>query len=84
MGDAGMPRQFRGLIVWLLLAAVSFAISVLAISGVILKNDTVGQVIWCVMWGLVGISWLGRFYVERKKAQQASSGETGQPSADER
>jgi hypothetical protein len=71
------------LIVWLLLAAVSFAISVLAITGVILKNDRGGQMIWCVMWALVGASWLGRFYVERKKAQRAAA-EAGRPSIGDR
>ena len=78
-----MPRQGKRLIVWLLLAGVSYAISVLAIAGVILKNDEVGQVIWCVMWALVGLSWLGRFFIERKKAQRATRG-AGHSSAGDR
>jgi hypothetical protein len=53
--------------VWMLLALVSFVIAVLAFSGTILADDTVGKVIYGVLWSAIGLAWLGRYFISRKR-----------------
>ena len=41
---------------------VSFVIVATIFSGVILKNDVVGRLIFGLVWVLVGIGWLGQYF----------------------
>jgi hypothetical protein len=40
---------------------VSFVIAAISFSGVILKNDLVGRLIFGFVWVIVGIGWLGQY-----------------------
>ena len=62
-----MKERSRGSVVWLFLAAISFFIALLAAFGVILASDGTGRLIYGVLWGLIGLGWLGRYFVVRKK-----------------
>ena len=62
-----MDRRNTQSIVWTLLALISFAIAVLAFSGTILAEDTVGKIVYGVLWTLIGLAWLGRCFVSRKR-----------------
>jgi len=45
---------------WFLIATIiCFAIAVLALTGVILRGDVVGRVIFGCVWALLGVVWLG-------------------------
>jgi len=46
---------------------VSFVIAAICFSGVILKNDAVGRLIFGFVWLIVGIGWLGQYLHHRKK-----------------
>jgi hypothetical protein len=65
-----MANLNTGSIVWILLAIVSFIIAALALSGVILARDMTGRVIYGVLWTAIGLSWIGRYVVVRRKAEQ--------------
>lgn len=41
-----------------LYSLISFFIAALSLSGVILKTDLTGRIIWCCIWGIVGLFWL--------------------------
>lgn len=46
---------------------VSFVIAAISFSGVILKNDAVGRLIFGFVWLIVGIGWLGQYFHHTKK-----------------
>ncbi len=62
-----MAEQGARRIVWVLLAAVCFAIALLAAFGVILARDDTGRIIYGVVWSLLGVSWLARYVVARRR-----------------
>jgi len=45
---------------------VSFVIVAINFSGVILKNDVVGRLIFGFVWLIVGIGWLGQYFYRTK------------------
>ena len=47
-------------------ALIAFLIAALSITGIILKTDLEGRVIWTVVWGLVGVAWLAGIVRSRK------------------
>lgn len=46
---------------------IAFLIAALSITGVVLKIDLTGRVIWCVIWGAIGVAWLLGIVRSRKK-----------------
>ncbi|TFH01008.1 MAG: hypothetical protein E4H13_05970 [Calditrichales bacterium] len=54
-------------IVWLLLAAVSWIIALLAATGNILADDTTGRLIYTIAWAAIGLGWIGRYMIEKRK-----------------
>ncbi len=46
---------------------VSFVIAAISFSGVILKNDVVGRLIFGFVWVIVGIGWLGQYFNLKNK-----------------
>ena len=64
-----MNERNKGSIIWLLLATISFTIALLAVFGVILSNDGVGRLIYGVLWSMIGLSWMGRFFIARNKTE---------------
>jgi hypothetical protein len=65
-----MSKPEKGSIVWLLLALVSLTIAALAFAGVILSRDMTGRLIYGILWTALSLSWIGRYVVARKKAEQ--------------
>jgi len=43
-------------------SVVCFLISVVAFSGLILKSDVTGRVIFGVVWAALGVVWLGSYF----------------------
>lgn len=39
-------------------ALIAFLIAALSITGIILKTDLEGRVIWTLVWGFIGVAWL--------------------------
>lgn len=64
-----MAKQGKGPIVWILLAAVCFVVAALAGAGMILRSDSIGRLIYGVLWSLIGVSWLGRYFIARRREQ---------------
>lgn len=62
-----MSEKNTGSIIWLALAIISFAISLLALFGVILSNDGIGRLIYGVLWISIGLSWVGRYVIAKSK-----------------
>jgi hypothetical protein len=62
-----VTKQAVGSIVYALLALVSFTIALLAYFEVILYGDTTGRYIYTILWSLVGLGWLGRLVIWRKR-----------------
>jgi len=60
-------RRFPRLLVWILLSGVSFTIAFLALGGVILSRDATGRLIYGILWSLVGLGWLARYIIPRRK-----------------
>ena len=48
---------------FLLAAIVCFIVALLASAGVLLKNDTVGRIIFGIIWGALAIVWLGQYAI---------------------
>ncbi len=46
---------------------VAFLIAALSITGIVLKTDLTGRVIWCLIWGMIGVAWLMGLVRSRKK-----------------
>ena len=59
----------------LIFATISFAIAVVCWSGLVLANDPIGRIIFGTVWTLLGIGWLGRYFVQRKAAAPEPSPE---------
>lgn len=47
---------------------IAFLIAALSITGVVLKTDLTGRVIWCAIWGTIGVAWLLGIVRSRKKS----------------
>ncbi|NIM91484.1 MAG: hypothetical protein GTO17_11115 [Candidatus Aminicenantes bacterium] len=43
-------------------AILSLAIALISFSGIVLKNDFAGRLIFGSTWSLVGIGWLGQYF----------------------
>ncbi len=52
---------------YMIVTIVSFVIAAISFSGVILKNDAVGRLIFGFVWLLVGIGWFGQYFHSTKK-----------------
>jgi hypothetical protein len=46
---------------------ISFVIAAISFSGVVLKNDLVGRLIFGFVWVIVGIGWLGQYIHPKNK-----------------
>ena len=46
---------------------VSFVFAAISFSGLILKNDLVGRLIFVFVWVIVGIGWLGHYFNLKNK-----------------
>ena len=57
---------------YLIAVIVSFVIAVISFSGVILKNDLVGRLIFGFVWVIIGIGWLGHYFNLKNKEKQRS------------
>ena len=40
----------------------SFAISIVAFSGLILRSDVTGRIIFGLVWAALGVVWLGSYF----------------------
>ena len=47
---------------FLVASVVSFLISVVAFSGLILRADVAGRVIFGLVWAVLGVVWLGFYF----------------------
>jgi protein-S-isoprenylcysteine O-methyltransferase Ste14 len=74
-----MDKRRLAAIVWVALAVACFVMGVLSFSGVISNTDEKGRVIFGFGWVLIGIGWLGRYWIARKKWQRESeeNGDSG-------
>ncbi len=53
---------------------IAFLIAALSLTGIVLKTDLTGRVIWGVIWGLIGVGWLlGIVRSRRKTTNQRDS-----------
>jgi hypothetical protein len=50
----------------IVMAVVSFAVAAVPATGLVMKSDAVGRIIFTVAWVLVGIAWLGQLLHARK------------------
>jgi len=58
---------------FLVAMVICFVIAILAYSGVILRHDTTGRVIFGVVWTVLGVVWLG-WYVSSSRRERAGVG----------
>jgi hypothetical protein len=56
---------------WLVYGLVAGAISLLALLGVVLRDDATGRLIWGALWGLVALWWFCRFFLAGKSRDHA-------------
>jgi hypothetical protein len=52
----------------LTMAIVSFLVALIPLSGLVLKGDVTGRIIFTAVWLLVGLAWLGGFFRARRRA----------------
>lgn len=50
----------------LLLGVVSFVVAAVPATGLVMKSDVVGRLIFTVVWILVGMAWLGQLLHAKK------------------
>jgi hypothetical protein len=67
MGVLNMPKKQLPAKVRVLAAIAAFAIAAICFSGVVLKNDLVGRLIFGATWSLVGVWWLGQWLKARER-----------------
>lgn len=65
-----MDKRKVATIVWILLAAACFVMGGLSLSGVVSRTDPNGRVIFGIGWVLIGVGWIGRYYVAKKRWQR--------------
>ncbi len=66
-----MPKQNMRRVIWIALAVVCFVMAGLSFTGVVLRQDTTNsKLMFGIIWTLVGVSWLGRYFAEKKKQEQ--------------
>ena len=57
-----MSKERRRRPGFLLAMIVCFVIAAVAFSGIILRDDVVGRVIFGVVWTALGLVWLGSYF----------------------
>jgi uncharacterized membrane protein HdeD (DUF308 family) len=62
-----MARIKVGTTLSLWLTAICAVIAVVSFFGLILKDDMVGRLIFGTVWTLVGIYWIGSYFVAKKR-----------------
>jgi hypothetical protein len=71
VGGLFSPRRY------LLLCAGAVIIAAICVSGVVLKDDLAGRVIFGAVWALVGIGWLGQYFRANRAAGRTCSEDSG-------
>ena len=64
--DKDMKKQ-NTVSAYLIAFIICVGIAVLLFSGVLLKDDTVGQIVFGVIWIAVGMLWMGQYLIILKK-----------------
>ena len=65
-----MTKNDKKARVWACLASVCFMIAVLSFTGVILARDTTGRLIFGFAWSFIGLSWFGRYLLDKKRPEE--------------
>jgi hypothetical protein len=61
----------------LLAALVCFGIGAISFSGLILRQDELGRVLFGVAWGTLGVVWLGKYLLHGRGTGDSDSGSRG-------
>ena len=62
-----MSKKNKKALVWACLSAICFVIAALSFTGVILARDNTGRLIFGFAWSFIGLSWLGRYLLDKNK-----------------
>lgn len=48
------------------MAIIAFIVAAIPAFGVVMKEDTIGRIIFAAVWILVGVGWLGHLFIVKK------------------
>ena len=67
-----MPGQLQSRCLLIATAGICFTVTLIALAGLILREDAIGRVIFGAAWTALGVVWLGRLAVIAKREQRGS------------
>jgi hypothetical protein len=76
-----VSRELKARPTGLLVAAlICFGVGAVSFSGLILRNDTAGRVLFGVAWGTLGVVWFGKYLMYGRAPRDAGpEDESSQP-----
>ena len=60
----------------LVAALLCFGVAAVSLSGLILRTDYAGRIIFGAAWGALGIVWFGKYLFGGRRARRSKSGDT--------
>lgn len=58
--------KYNSPLFYFVLAVVCFAIAAVSLSGVVMRNDATGQIVFGTVWIMVGLGWVARALRSRR------------------
>jgi hypothetical protein len=52
------------------MAIIAFIVAAIPAFGVVMKDDTIGRIIFAAVWILVGVGWLGHLLIVKKSTSR--------------
>ncbi len=72
-----MNKRRLTTVVWVLLAAGCFIMGGLSLAGIVSTAEGNERFLFGIGWILIGVGWLGRYYIAKKKWQRDADEDRG-------